>query len=250
MINNDALAPRSTFRLRFIPFAILAIVTIAGVAVAWLVRPERVAVTALFGVDSYQRALMGDRPYNEQEFEIIKKTQLAKLRSHFVLQAAIRDPGVAGLPIFQDQPDPVAWLEKQLEVEFPENGELLAIRLRGPKSSTDELVRIVDAIAKAYEDEVLYADAQTRLSTRDLKAHSLKKIQDELFEKMQRLQEMKKEAGAAASDSVDIQSRQLEIDILSEIVRETSRSLEWDDIEANAPRRIRQLQPAVPAPDN
>jgi hypothetical protein len=83
-----------------------------------------------------------------------------------------------------------------------------------------------------------------------LKAQSLKKIQDELYKKMQRLLDMKKEAGAAGAESVDIQALQIEIDTLSKIVREMSLSLEWDDIDANAPPRIRKLQPAMSSPDN
>ena len=106
---------------------------------------------------------MGDQRYDELEFEIFKKTQLAKIYSYYVLQAALRNPVVAALPVFQNQPDPVAWLQENLEVDFPQDGEILAIRLRGPESHTNDLVLIVNEVTKAYEDEVVFADTQTRL---------------------------------------------------------------------------------------
>ena len=250
IVEYEATAPRSKYRLRFRHIALFLLVTLVCLALAWLVQPNRVVATALFEVRGSERKLMGDQPYDELEFEIVKKSQLAKLSSYYVLQAAFRNPGVAALPVFQNQPDPVAWLQENLEIDFPQDGEILAIRLRGPESHTNDLVLIVDAVAKAYEDEVVFDDTQTRLNTRDLKAMSLKKLRDELADKMQQLQDVKKEVGTAAGDSVDIKLRQLEIDTLTVMVRETSLSLERDDLEANAPSRIEKVQPAVSRSDN
>jgi hypothetical protein len=188
---------------------------------------------------------MGDQAYDEREFEIIKRSQLAKLSSYYVLQAAVRKPTVAALPVFQNQPDPVAWLQEHLEVDFPGDGEIMAIRLRGPESHSNDLVFIVDEVTRAYEDEVIFADTQTRLNTRDLTAQSLKRLKEELIEKMQVLNDIKKEIGTAATDSPEIHARQMEVDVLSELAREISRRLELCDFEANAPSRIRKLQPAV-----
>ena len=158
MIDYEASAPRSKYRLRFSLLALFLFVTLICLALAWLVLPKRVVATALFEVSSSERKLMGDQPYDEREFEIVKKTQLAKLNSYYVLQAAVRNPGVAALPVFQNQPDPVVWLQENLEVDFPEDGEILAIRLRGPEARSNDLVLIVDAVAKAYVDEVIFAD--------------------------------------------------------------------------------------------
>jgi hypothetical protein len=241
---------RSRLRFRFSLLALFLFVTLTCLALAWLVQPERSVATALFEIDRVVPSLMGGRPFDERELEIFKKTQLAKLKSYYVLSAAVRNPALASLPIFAGQRDPVAWLQEHVEAEFIGDSELLAIRLRGPKSHVLDLTRLVDEVAKAYEDEVVYADTQTRLRTRDLKAQSLKRLKDDFVEKMQALHDFQEDAGAAASDPVDIQARQLELDSMSEVVLELSRSLEWDDIEANAPPRIRKVQPAVPGPDN
>jgi hypothetical protein len=108
----------------------------------------------------------------------------------------------------------------------------------------------VDEVAEAYKNEVVFAGTQSQLATRDLKAASLKKLQNELLKKTQDLNDLKKELGARAAESAEVQAWQMEIEVLREVVRETSRSLEFNDIEANAPPRIRQVQPAVPSPDN
>jgi hypothetical protein len=241
---------RSKYRMRFSLLALFLFITFVCLALSWFVQPKRVVATALFEVEHSERQLMGRQPFDEREFEIVKKTQIAKINSYFVLQAAVRNPVIAALPVFQNQPDPVVWLQKNIEVDFPEDGEIMAIRLRGPESRSNDLVLIVDEVAKAYEEEVVFADAQTRLTTRDLKANSLKKMQQELAKKMQVLDDLRKEAGTSAGENVDIKLRELEVETLTELVRETSRSLEWNDIESNAPARIKKVQPAVIGPDN
>jgi hypothetical protein len=250
MADYEATVPRSKLGLRFSLLALFLFVTLTCLALAWLVQPERIVATALFEIDRVESRLMGSQPFDERELEIFKNTQLAKLKSYYVLQAAVRNPGIASLPLLAGQPDPVAWLQEHVEAEFIGDSELLAIRLRGPKSRAQDLTRLLDEVTKAYEDEVLYVDTQMRLRTRDLKAQSLKRLKDELVEKMQLLHDLKEDADAAAASSVDIQARQLEIDILTKIVRELSYSLEWYDIEANAPPRIKKVQPAVPDWDN
>jgi hypothetical protein len=75
-------------------------------------------------------------------------------------------------------------------------------------------------------------------------------LRNELLKKTKDLIDLKKELGAKAAESAEVQAWQTEIEVLTEVVRETSRSLEFSDIEANAPPRIRKVQPAVPSPDN
>ena len=90
--------------LRFSLLALLLFVTVICIALAWLVQPNRVVATALFEVMSSPQTFLSDELTshpNDQEFEILKKTQLAKIKSNYVLTAAIRNPGVASLPILK-----------------------------------------------------------------------------------------------------------------------------------------------------
>ena len=164
---------------------------------------NRPRATALFEVKNEEQSLVFDYSgYNPQEFEILKKTQLAKLTSYYVLQSAVRNPGVASLSVFAGVPDPVQWLQENLEVDFPQNGELLSISLSA-NAPPEDLARLVDEVTKAYEDEVVFADNQTRLSTRDLLSQSLKKTNEELSDKLQTYLNMAEELGKADGDGRD-----------------------------------------------
>jgi hypothetical protein len=137
-------------RRRWLPALCLgAIAALASGTILWFVFPESSSATALFEVSTDQNTIFDISRRGTQEFEILKKTQLALLRSNFVLQAAIRDPRIAGLSALTGQSDPVEWLQEDLVVQFPQNGEILEITLSGDELP-EELVKIVDAVAKAY----------------------------------------------------------------------------------------------------
>jgi capsular exopolysaccharide synthesis family protein len=172
--------------------------------VLWVLFPESSRATALFEVSNEEKSLVFDYTgYNPNSFDILKKTQLAKLTSYYVLQAAVRNPGIASLSVFAGKPDPVQWLQEHLEVDFPQNGELLSISLSA-NAPPEDLVRLVDEVATAYENEVVFADSQTRLNTRDLLAASLKKITEEITEKLQLYLDMARDLGKTqATDGRD-----------------------------------------------
>jgi hypothetical protein len=244
--------PRSKFRLRFSLLALIVFVTVACLALAWLVQPNLVVATALFEVASVRPTLLGDEStvrFDEREFELLKNTQRAKLSSHYVVYKALRQPGIAALPILAGKSDPAAWLQKRLEVDFPGGGEILAIRLRGPESYANDLAKLVDAVAQAYEEEVIYDQRSRTLQERDLRAKLLQSLTEEVSESMQRLYDMTAEMGETAKDSVEIKMLQQELDILTEQMGELRRRLERDDLEANSPPRIRKVQPAVVSPE-
>src|SRR5262249_26298252 len=58
------------------------------------------------------------------------------------------------------QPDPIAWLEDELKVDFQEGSEFLTLTMRGPDS--DELLVLVNAVVKSYEKEVVEAETERR----------------------------------------------------------------------------------------
>jgi polysaccharide biosynthesis transport protein len=161
-------------------------VVAAGTAatVLWFAFPESSSATALFQVSNEQETLVFDdlNRQSAQQFEILKKTQLALLKSYFVLQAAVRPPDIASLSVLADKPDDVEWLQYNLDVEFPQQGEVLSISLTddGP---ADDLVQLVNAVAKAYEEEVVFKADQRRYITSDLVAKSLKSLKDEITRK-------------------------------------------------------------------
>lgn len=202
--NEDFARPASSrWRFRFSLLALLIFTTLVAVLLAWLVQPNRVVATALFEVDSAPLNILtttNDRSANDREFETLKNTQLALLKSNFVLSAAVRNPSVAALPILARE-DPVAWLQDHLESDFPQDAEILSIRLHGIEEQADELVKVVDAVAKAYKDEVVNSRRQKRYADRDLLARSLENLNNEIKRKMDDYLAIARESGSTEGGS-------------------------------------------------
>ena len=123
------------------------------------------------------------RQSGTQDYEILKKTQLALLKSKFLLTSALRDPRVSKSPVFAGVADKEEWLQDHLEVKYPQNGEILAIELRGPASQANDIRMIVDAVAGAYKKEVLGKEQARRLSSRDMLERSLQNLNAEIKRK-------------------------------------------------------------------
>jgi hypothetical protein len=198
-------APFRPLRLRFSLLALFIFITLICLLLAWWVQPNRVVATALFRVSSDAPTLLGGesaRP-DQQNFEILKKTQLALLKSHVVLNSAVRKPGIASLSIFAGEGDPVDWLQENIIVEFPQDAEILSISIRGVSENATDLTRIVDAVAKAYIDEVIYKDRAMKLSQRDLLARSLENLNKEISDKWEVYLDIARESGRGDGDSGD-----------------------------------------------
>jgi len=186
--------------------------TVLGIASAtalWFLFPESSSATALFQVANEQESLfMNQQPQTQASFDILKKTQLALLKSNYVLTAAIRPAGIASLSALAGETDPVQWLQENLVVEFPQNGEVLAITLSGDELPED-LVRLVDAVAKAYQDEVVNKDLQRRLGNRDLLQRNLDNLAASIKLKMDDFLDIAREAGRSQGSTRDAETELL-----------------------------------------
>jgi hypothetical protein len=195
-MSSDASSPG--VRRRHWPWVVAAVLLLALVsaAVTWLAWPKGVTATALFEVRQFETSIASDeyRP-SQREFEIIKATQIALLKSKFLLTAALRDPGVASLSLFAGVDDAEAWLQDHLEVSYPQDGEILAISLSGPKSQAADLCLAVDAIADAYNKEVLAKEKGRRLICKDMLERSLQNLNTEIKRKYEDYLELEKALG-------------------------------------------------------
>jgi polysaccharide biosynthesis transport protein len=217
MANVEAEPPASRrYRLRFSLLALLVVVTLISLLLAWFVQPNRVVATALFQVSSSVPFVLGDdstRTMGDREFSILKQTQIALLKSNFVLTAAIRNPGTGSLPILRGKTDPVAWLQTHLNVEFPEKAEILSISLHGTEAQSQDLAKIVDAVAKAYKDEVISETRQRNLGTRDLLSRKVDNLNSDIKRKLDEYLNIARESGqGTASPQVlqDIAAKRLD----------------------------------------
>ena len=113
---------------------------------------------------------------NPKEYEIFQQTQLATLKSHFVLNAALNRSDISQLEaVFKEKPDALAWLSDELRVSFPGDGEILEVRFDG-EENPEEIMKLVDAVIEAYTDEVIWKERTRSSVTRE----SLKKLHKEL----------------------------------------------------------------------
>jgi hypothetical protein len=167
---------------------------LVGIFLARAIDSPGDTATALFQVSTEQSNIFDNSRLTIQEFEILKKTQLALLKSNFVLTAAIRPPGIGSLSVLADKPDPVKWLQDNLAVDFPQNGEILSISLTGDELPED-LVRLVDSVSKAYKDEVINELRQRRLAMRDLLARNLENLNKDVKRKLDEYLDIARETG-------------------------------------------------------
>jgi hypothetical protein len=197
------------FRIRFSLLALLLFVTLVCIFLAWLMQPNRVVATAIFHVSREQPTLLGDQSPQDTdtEFEITKKSQIAAIQSHFVLQAALRKPGISTLAILASREDPTAWLADNLTTEFPEEGEYLSISLEGVEEHSADLQQIVDAVAKAYSDEVLFKEKQRRLMGRDVLSSILNKLHSKIQAKWEVYAEIARESDIPQEDEAPISTQ-------------------------------------------
>jgi hypothetical protein len=247
MTNEATISNLPSSRRPVVRFSLLALflfVTAACILLAWAVQPRKCVVETLFQISAAPPDIFGltNSSFNEREFDILRRTQIELIKSDYVLQAALRNPQIAALPVLKSQRDPVTWLHDHLEVECPKDSELLAIRLHCTEGEVPDSILILNGVTSAYQNEVVFADDQSRLVARDALARSLSRLSKELDAKIEGAQKRIDELG---KDSFEAKLVEREIDELEEVRKRASASLIEMDMEAEAPKRIKLIQPAT-----
>src|SRR5262249_57248290 len=92
-----------------------------------------------------------------EEFTVFKRTQVQLLKSNFVLQATLREKDIARLEMVRENSDdPVAWLQGQLIIDYPDDAEIMRVAIKGKKK--DETTKLVDKVVDEYMKEVVERD--------------------------------------------------------------------------------------------
>jgi beta-lactamase regulating signal transducer with metallopeptidase domain len=115
--------------------------------------------------------------------------QIALLKSDRVLRQALTEPGIAQLAIVKAQADPVRWLQKNLQAQYEADSDKLRVQLAaGP---ADEAAKIVNAVVKAYFDEIVNESSRRRKA-------ELAKLQRAYNEREARVADLRKRKGDRA----------------------------------------------------
>jgi hypothetical protein len=225
-------------RLVLLAFLVVMVV-LTGAYVISRFSPTELRARALLQVAAHQPQVLFGAGETEtpEDYRRYQKTQRVLVRSRLVLTAALQDQAVKGYRIVREQIDPVAWLERNLEVEFVSGSEVMEIALRG--DDPIEIAGLVNAVKNAYVNEFNSVDAKLR-ADRHAKLQQMKIKFDEL------LKERREGLRAAGGPALDPAPLNTDIAELEDASRKSRAELEALTVELAAPPRIRTIEDAVP----
>ncbi|MFL5330437.1 MAG: AAA family ATPase [Gemmataceae bacterium] len=143
--------------LRYHAVLFLTLGTLAAVALGaagWFLFPTRYTTYAMLRVESSIPSLL-DNPQNNtgrSDFANYISTQAGLIKSHKIMNRAIRKPNVLNLPMLQGYDDPAAFLEEKVTLEFSERSELLKVAMSGEDPA--QITNIVNGVVDAFITEV------------------------------------------------------------------------------------------------
>ncbi|TWT99926.1 Tyrosine-protein kinase YwqD [Botrimarina colliarenosi] len=176
---------------------LLLATTVTGL-LYWLF-PETNSASAQYDVSSSPLTLLERGPnVGKEDYEIYKNTQLAYIKSPLVLMTALgaNNGAISRLDMFDDVDDKVEWLRDELGVSFPSRGEIMEISMAGPHPKED-LKQVVEAVSKAYYDEVIFRDAGERALPLQILRTSLRKISDQVRDKLDTYKQLANDSGTS-----------------------------------------------------
>lgn len=193
---------------------LLAGLTAAGAL--WLGVRESSSAKVLYKVASTEQQVMGGDIANEagRSFDIYRKTQVVQIRSPFVINAALKDPRVQQLDCLKGVPqeDRPTWLLERLVARFPDDSEILEISVTGNESNK-ELDTLVQAVSKAYYDEVVFREKSDRLKPRTILQQAYAKLDGEIRRKSNDLQSLRVDRGSPDAYDFDPKTQMLMRDV-------------------------------------
>jgi len=200
------------FRRRWLPAAAIGLLLGLLLAVpTWIFMPRGYEAVAWLRVRDKGGMLSRDR--DNAEYESYKKTQLQLMKSPYVLQAALRKPGIEGLGTLQEVgADPVGWLSRGLVVSASPESEVVQVRLKG--KNAEDVAKILNAVTTSFLDDVVNKERTERLGRRDALEKKFKENMSELRSRRETLNNLARTLGTRDSSEVATQ-RGLLMDHLS-----------------------------------
>ncbi|MBI2824126.1 MAG: polysaccharide biosynthesis tyrosine autokinase [Planctomycetia bacterium] len=186
----------------------------AAALAAWFLVPERGEVVAYVLVARHPDAVMDkDRIPDGNEFITFKATVIQQIRNKSLLIRALRDPQISQLPMVKAQKDQVGWLEDELMLDYPDDAEILRIRMRG--EDVDQVVKIVNAVVDAFFKVVV----EEKFRLRDKKEKDLEQLHreknEELFQKRESVKKLAEAIGALDSTTAVMRHSELQSNVAS-----------------------------------
>ena len=217
-----------------------------GAVALYFLFPESFSAIAQYQVSSDPATVLESKStLQTRDFEIYKNTQIAYIRSPYVLTAVFRDSRVSNLPMFDDVENRIEWLRDELQVAFPNDGELLMISMAGDYPKED-LKIVVEAVSKAYFDEVVYRERTQRQRPLQILKEGFSKLDAQIRDKMDIVQKIAEENGLseAYEKGIDPQTRLM----MTEVDQVQKRKQEIKEVLANLDTEYRIFEQQINDP--
>ncbi|MGI9427488.1 MAG: polysaccharide biosynthesis tyrosine autokinase [Bythopirellula sp.] len=171
------------------------IAALTGLLLLWLF-PRSSSISALVHVQEETETMLDEKKgFSQQQLEVFQANQVALIKSQFVLKSALGRSDISQLEaVRKEEPDPISWLQDELQVGF--SGETLVLNYDGEEDS-EEMKKVLNAIIKAYEQEVVVADNLRSEEMKDSMTKMHKELSDELHDKIERYNTLSAELDGA-----------------------------------------------------
>jgi succinoglycan biosynthesis transport protein ExoP len=197
-----------------VPLAIVAVVA------AWFSMPAPFTAYALLKIDENAPRLVFSTAEGEDDFFTFRQTQTALVKSRFVLNAALRKPGISDLQTLRGIEHPVEWLQENVRVGSYNSPEILQIALEG--EHPEELAALVNAVKDAYLDEVVLADRKKRIARVSELESIYNDTEEKVRKKEERVEQLARQLGTGDSAALSIK-HQMALEQISLLRREHAR---------------------------
>ena len=209
-------------------------------AVAWKMIPSKYTTSSLVRVLNYDPVVhTKEDPQGRNDFAIYLKSQVAMIKSHFVLNSALRDPAVASTAMLREQSDPIRYLEEELKVEYQEGSEILKISLAGDDPRAIAL--IVNSVQEAYFREVVDEEIKSKKSRLRQLEDSISRMKEDIKNKYKRIKES--EVQEKVKDLIPGLGAQIaahQVVRLQDIVTKTETDIRmWEDEKKSLEKRLK-----------
>ena len=153
---------RAVHRRGVLAFLLAVPIAAASGAAMWYFKPDTYTSTALLRIAANDRTILFETADERQNEAFIdyKRTQRQLIRSPDVLMQALRDEKVAALPVIQNAADPLTWLEKKLDVSFPDDAQVMKVTLSA--SPPEGLDQLVNQVVNSYLKEFVHKEYEQK----------------------------------------------------------------------------------------
>lgn len=195
----DAATMMHAFRRRWLlALGMGSLAAVLGAGVLWVLFPESATAFRYFQVESTETSIIAPELNDgKSDFDLYRQTQMFLIKTPRVLDSALRTGDLGQLSFFDGVPvsDHTKYLNEELQVQFPQGSQVLEIRLSGAAPS-DELKEIVEAVSKAYLDEVVFESKIQRQKPRDILTESYRDLDEEINRKTDAYMALIKDSGS------------------------------------------------------